>query len=743
MSLKNQLNPHLCSLLDYSQASEQYQLNWRDVLSSRRLDVVAKYLFARDRELGQESCWAEEFYKEHIDILNGFKERDGSGKSCFEDFRDSFVETLESVKEHGFLADESLLPLDCHGSIIDGAHRLAACIAYDQNVSVVKFPVESKSYDAEALVNMGFPDSMIERLVLEYARLSKKIKVCVLFPVADSFSKAIETSITDIGILVFKKRLNLSQRGMENIIRVLYRGEPWVQSSDSHSGGGGVEYHIKNRFTGETPVTFFIFESSDEQPLVSAKAKMRELCNKGNWSLHINDHHCQTMDILDLILDPQGVRWINHAKPCYFNNFELLFSAYLSLLKKKKVDVNRYCLDGSAPLAAFGLRDVVDLDYLVHGDDALADEHSLISEHNSESAYHAVDKDRIIFHPENHFRLFGVKFTALNRILEMKANRGEPKDDNDISLIRGLDAKYKPSARDLLSLCVTKYRYYRYRLKSILGGRLSGWPKELVKSLYLLPFDLIDRLSFFGARSNYRGFKVYHSVGDSLIRRIRIQQTYEPEVTLALIRYLRELESPVFVDIGANIGLISLNVLASIPRARIFAFEPGKTQFEHLSRTIKSNGLEGRLTGYNVGLSRENGWETFYIHGAKDSSGDGFNDTGRAGDAQQIQVQVTKLDTWWENQGEPEINVLKVDTEGAEMMVFEGCTRILSELKPVILFEVHPANLASYPYQADDVIGYLTGFGYQVSTLSGKLVSDVNLSSVLTLNNDLIAVPSD
>ena len=149
------------------------------------------------------------------------------------------------------------------------------------------------------------------------------------------------------------------------------------------------------------------------------------------------------------------------------------------------------------------------------------------------------------------------------------------------------------------------------------------------------------------------------------------------------------------------------------------------------------------MTGYNVGLSRENGWETFYIHGAKDSSGDGFNDTGRAGDAQQIQVQVTKLDTWWENQGEPEINVLKVDTEGAEMMVFEGCTRILSELKPVILFEVHPANLASYPYQADDVIGYLTGFGYQVSTLSGKLVSDVNLSSVLTLNNDLIAVPSD
>ena len=52
----------------------------------------------------------------------------------------------------------------------------------------------------------------------------------------------------------------------------------------------------------------------------------------------------------------------------------------------------------------------------------------------------------------------------------------------------------------------------------------------------------------------------------------------------------------VIVDAGANIGLFVCYAAARAPRAFIHAFEPFPATHERLVRTVRENGLEGRVT---------------------------------------------------------------------------------------------------------------------------------------------------
>jgi precorrin-6B methylase 2 len=68
--------------------------------------------------------------------------------------------------------------------------------------------------------------------------------------------------------------------------------------------------------------------------------------------------------------------------------------------------------------------------------------------------------------------------------------------------------------------------------------------------------------------------------------RSRVQRTGD-----RIVAELTKAATPTFLDVGANIGLMTLNVLASVPSARIHAFEPGPDQRSLLERTIAANRL--------------------------------------------------------------------------------------------------------------------------------------------------------
>ena len=227
----------------------------------------------------------------------------------------------------------------------------------------------------------------------------------------------------------------------------------------------------------------------------------------------------------------------------------------------------------------------------------------------------------------------------------------------------------------------------------------------------------------------YAGFVVLYAKDNPLMGRLTFaSDLYEPEVLRVLYQELRKSSTTTFLDIGANIGLIALALLREFPDLKIEAFEAGPHQSLLLSETIKYNNLASSICLHNVALADCNGEADFYIHFydgvLNGGSGDGLIDTGRAGSAKKIRVPVERLDDWWVRAGSPDVGVVKIDTEGAELLILKGARRFLETCRPSLFLEIWPENLRNYPYCADDIFDFLIANKYQLFTLEGEIIND-------------------
>ena len=221
-----------------------------------------------------------------------------------------------------------------------------------------------------------------------------------------------------------------------------------------------------------------------------------------------------------------------------------------------------------------------------------------------------------------------------------------------------------------------------------------------------------------GRRSiRYHGYDVVYSRGNSLVERIKTQGEYEPRVCQAIVHALEESETRTFVDIGANIGLVSLAVLAGVPDASVFAFEPGPHQHALLAETIRLNRLEDRLSLYPWALADKSGTATFAVHSTVHAAGDGLIDTGRSGTARYVPVRTETLDHWWHDHARPPIAVAKIDVEGAELLTLRGADSVIRHCRPTIVLEISEDNLRLYPYGPEDVGAHLEGLGYELEEI--------------------------
>ena len=252
----------------------------------------------------------------------------------------------------------------------------------------------------------------------------------------------------------------------------------------------------------------------------------------------------------------------------------------------------------------------------------------------------------------------------------------------------------------------------------------------------------VDRLRPFIRRMPYQGFDLYYSKGTSLIGRIHGGAIYEPELTRHIVNLLSASQKPFFLDIGSNIGLIVLNVLAEIPNVVIHAFEPGPHQHLLFKRTIRANKLENRVVLHNAALGSDSGTTDFAIHSTIHASGDGFKDTGRAGPARYIRVKCETLDHWWESNGRPIVTVIKIDTEGSEFLVLKGASLLLNECQPVILMEIWPENIKPYAYEVEDIVAWFNEKSYNLYTLPGDAVNISNLGKYMGLQECFVAHPA-
>lgn len=265
---------------------------------------------------------------------------------------------------------------------------------------------------------------------------------------------------------------------------------------------------------------------------------------------------------------------------------------------------------------------------------------------------------------------------------------------------------------------------------------------KIKRKIYLTILNIGNLFKPFIQKKNYLGYTLYYSKGTSLVERIKQKGSiYEPETCNFLVGAIKDIERPCFIDIGANIGLISLYVIKHIPKVKVYAFEPGPHQNMLLRKTVANNNLNNMLEIFDYALSDKIGEATFCVHNTQDVSGDGFRDTGRAGDFKKIFVKTITLDEWWEKIGKPDINIIKIDTEGAELYVLKGAQKLLQECSPIIYFEMYSENYQVYNYTCNDILYLLEVNHYNLHSSNFTRIFKENIEDCLLKYSNYIATP--
>ena len=136
----------------------------------------------------------------------------------------------------------------------------------------------------------------------------------------------------------------------------------------------------------------------------------------------------------------------------------------------------------------------------------------------------------------------------------------------------------------------------------------------------------------------------------------------------------------VFYDIGANIGTHSC-LVGKVCR-NVIAFEPHPENILQLQENLRMNSINSEIV--NIALSNEN--KILKLNTTGNEAGVGTHSLVGSGSG--INVCTDLMDNVTTQNHIPEPDVVKIDVEGAELMVLGGMENSLSSVK-YILIEIH------------------------------------------------------
>jgi FkbM family methyltransferase len=154
---------------------------------------------------------------------------------------------------------------------------------------------------------------------------------------------------------------------------------------------------------------------------------------------------------------------------------------------------------------------------------------------------------------------------------------------------------------------------------------------------------------------------------------------YDREAREVMLRVLRA--DSIALDIGANFGSVLRDLVKMAPAGRHHAFEPLPDLAAGLRRRFSN------ITIHEVALSNCTGTTSFeFVRG--DPGLSGIHPVHRAAgrlERKTITVRTERLDDIV--RPNLEVDLIKVDVEGAEFWVFDGGRELLARDRPVVLFE--------------------------------------------------------
>ena len=194
----------------------------------------------------------------------------------------------------------------------------------------------------------------------------------------------------------------------------------------------------------------------------------------------------------------------------------------------------------------------------------------------------------------------------------------------------------------------------------------------------------------------------------------------------------------VFFDVGAHHGWVSMWGLSLVGReGKVYSFEPSPANLS----ILKWHRTRNKFSQWAVvpkAVSDVDSEEEFFLVDTGDSPMNSLT-TGAPGtpfmdgrEIRKISMQTITLDTFC-NQSNLRPDLVKIDVEGAELLVLHGARKLLGESCPIIVLAVHPYWLPK-GQSTQQIFEYLTGYGYTVYDSEGCQTTYLQSGEYLCLN---------
>lgn len=183
-----------------------------------------------------------------------------------------------------------------------------------------------------------------------------------------------------------------------------------------------------------------------------------------------------------------------------------------------------------------------------------------------------------------------------------------------------------------------------------------------------------------------------------------------------------------FVDVGANVGLYTALALR-MGAGRILAIEPLPENFGFLEKTVSANAPIQPVFLEQAAVGREPGELSLYTN--PDNKGDNrlYPDPLLK---EKLSVCVSTLDALCSSHEIPQIDFLKIDVQGAEMLVLEGAKSILANSPGcTIMTEFWPQGLTNCGTDPRAYLEAFTALGFNLSELRDGHLHPVSAEALI------------
>lgn len=168
----------------------------------------------------------------------------------------------------------------------------------------------------------------------------------------------------------------------------------------------------------------------------------------------------------------------------------------------------------------------------------------------------------------------------------------------------------------------------------------------------------------------------------------------------------------VVVDIGANIGYYTLIAAELVGKnGKVFAFEPEPQNYALLVRNIEVNGYKN-VVPVQKAVSDKVGTTRLYLSPDGNTGWHRIYDSHNGWDS--IEIETVTLDEFFKDK-EGEIDIIKMDVEGAELTILQGMSQILKRNDSLKIFtEFSPTLLEKFGSSPEEYLNQLINHGFKI-----------------------------